>query len=449
MSAPFAYRGRGGEALAPSKSKPVRRREFLKASLAAAGAVALGPSFWERLYAASVETGPGPYGPLQPPDANGLMLPPGFSSRIVARSGLPVAGTAYVWHIWPDGAFTFPAEDGGWIHVVNSEAPLPIDIPLASAAQRIGGASAIRFDASGEIVDAYRVLGGTRSNCAGGATPWGTWISCEEFDESNRGGSTANAGNAWECDPTGRAAPIKRTALGTFKHEAVAFEPAIPHRAYLTEDLSDGRFYRFTPATRTGTPSDLDAGALEAAELVGPAGGPWDVVWHAIPDPSASTTSTRNQAPETTAFDGGEGCFHDAGIVYFTTKGDNRVWRYHIATETLDLLYDAAAHPDPVLTGVDNVIVSRAGDVYVAEDGGNLEICVITPDNHAAPVVRATGPQHGFDNPLPPPFSQAPTESEISGPAFSPDGSRLYFNSQRAYALGVTYEVSGPFRMDA
>jgi len=426
----------------------MRRREFLKAGLAAAGAAALGPGFWQRVFAAPAQPGPGPYGPLRSPDANGLMLPDGFSSRIVARSGLPVLGTAYLWHVWPDGAFCFPSGDGGWFHVVNSEAPPPADIPVASDVQRIGGASAIRFDASGHIVDAYRVLAGTRSNCAGGPTPWGTWLSCEEFDDSVRGGSTASAGNAWECDPSGVAAPIKRTALGTFKHEAAAVDPAT-NRVYMTEDLPDGRFYRFTPASFTGTGADLDAGSLQAAEIVGPSSGPWSVVWHAIPDPAASSMSTRNQAPATTPFDGGEGCFLDAGIVYITTKGDNRVWRYHVATETLDVLYDAADHPDPALTGVDNLIVSAAGDVYVAEDGGNMEIVVITPDNEFAPMLRATGPQHGFVNPLPSPASEIPTVSEITGLAFSPDGTRLYFNSQRAFALGVTYEVTGPFRATA
>ena len=426
----------------------MRRREFLKTSLAAAGAVALGPSFWQRVFAAPAQPGNGPYGPLQEADANGLMLPEDFTSRIVARSGLPVAGTLYPWPIWPDGAFTFPTDEGGWIHVVNSEAPLPADIPVASDLQRIGGASAIRFNASGKIVDAYRVLGGTRSNCAGGATPWGTWLSCEEFDDSVRGGSTASAGNVWECDPTGYAAPIKRTALGTFKHEAVAIElgPELL-RAYMTEDLPDGRFYRFTSSSLTGTGADLEAGTLEAAEIVEQPGGSWTVTWHAIADPTASATSTRYQAPATSPFNGGEGCFFDAGIVYFTTKGDNRVWRYDVESQKLDLLYDAADFADPILTGVDNVNVSRSGDIYVAEDGGNMEIYVITSDtNELAPVVRATGVQHGIENPLPGDLSQIPTESEISGLSFSPDGTRLYFNSQRAYVLGVTYEVRGPFR---
>jgi hypothetical protein len=90
------------------------------------------------------------------------------------------------------------------------------------------------------------------------------------------------------------------------------------------------------------------------------------------------------------------------------------------------------------------VVVSRSGDVFVAEDGGNMEIVIITPDNIVAPVVRATGPQHGFESPSP-----FPTTSEISSICFSPDGSRLYFSSQRGFVLGITYEVRGPFRASA
>ena len=423
----------------------LRRREFLKAGLAVAGAAALGPSlWWERVFAARATPGLGPYGPLRRPDANGLMLPAGFSSRIVARSGLPVEGTAFVWPIWPDGGHCFSATDGGWILVVNSEFPPPADAAFPpDAVQRFGGASAIRFDASGAIVDAYNVCNGTRTNCAGGPTPWGTWLSCEEFDDSIRGGSTASAGRVWECDPTGAAKAIVRPAMGSFKHEGAAVDPLTNH-VYMTEDVEDGRFYRFIP---TGGAADLSSGTLEAAELADPIDGSWAVDWREIPDPTAAAISTRYQVPSTTPFRGGEGCFFDGGIVYFTTKDDDRVWRYDVSDQILDVLYTPSENqPDPVLRGVDNVMVSRSGDVYVAEDGDNMELVVITPDNQVAPVVRATGPEHGFKNPLPDPFSQVPTDSEMAGPTFSPDGTRLYFNSQRAFVFGVTYEVTGPFR---
>ncbi len=423
----------------------LRRREFLKAGLTIAGAVALRPTFWERAFGAPATPGPGPYGPLRAPDANGLMLPAGFSSRIVARSGLPVGTVPYIWPLWPDGAYCFPTEDGGWIHAVNSEFPPPPDAGVPpDAVQRFGGVSAIRYDATGKIVNAYSICSGTRTNCAGGHTPWGTWLTCEEFDDSIRGGPTARAGQVWDCDPTGARKAIVRPALGSFKHEAAAVDPAT-NQVYLTEDVGDGRFYRFTPATFTGSGDDLASGNLAAAKLSGPGTGPWAVTWLPIPDPLASSTSTRYQAPETTPFRGGEGCFLDNGVVYITTKGDNRVWRYHVETQTMDLLYDDSDpqnQPDPVLKGVDNVIVSRSGNVFVAEDGGNMEVVVITPDNQVAAVVRATGPEHGFDNPLPSPASEVPTRSEVTGLAFSPDGKRLYFSSQRAFALGVTYEVT-------
>lgn len=415
----------------------MRRREFLKVGLATVGAVALGPSFWERVYTAAAQPGTGPYGPLQEADGNGLMLPAGFTSRVVARSGLPVPGTLYPWPIFPDGAHCFATSDGGWIQVVNSETPSADIGAIPDEIQRFGGASAIRYSPAGAIEDAYNVLGDTRTNCAGGATPWGTWLSCEEFDDSIRGGPTARAGKVWECDPTGAAPPIRRDALGSFKHEAAAVDPAT-NQVYLTEDVGDGRFYRFTPATFTGEPDDLNTGTLEAAERIGPEpNGPWTVAWHMIDDPSAAAVSTRYQAASSSPFDGGEGCFFDSGIVYVTTKGDNRVWRYNVDTQELDLLYDASLHTDPVLTGVDNLIVSQTGKVYVAEDGGNMEVVVITPGNEVAPIVRATGPQHGFDSPSP-----FPTVSEITGLAISPDGTRMYFNSQRAYVLGVTYEIT-------
>lgn len=347
-------------------------------------------------------------GPLNPPDRNGLRLPDGFTSRVVGISGERLPGAAeYRWHGAPDGGATFAGGDGGWIYVSNSE-----------IAGGNGGVGALRFDATGRLTDAYPILTGTSRNCAGGATPWQTWLSCEEIAD----------GLVWECDPGGRRPAVARPALGRFNHEAVAVDPDTA-QLYLTEDQPDGRWYRFTP-DRVGPDgrADLGAGTLEVARYQ--AG---TIAWLALDDPSAARTPTRYQVPDSTAFNGAEGTVYHDGVVYFATKGDNRVWAYRIASAGLSVVYDAATASDPILTGVDNLEVSRAGDVLVAEDGGDMQIVVLTVGGDVVPLVQVVG--H--------------LGSEITGPAFSPDGRRLYFSSQRGRTgigtPGMTYEVTGPF----
>ena len=130
-----------------------------------------------------------------------------------------------------------------------------------------------------------------------------------------------------------------------------------------------------------------------------------------------------------TAFNGGEGTVYDNGHIYFTTKGDNRVWAFHIASSRLGVLYDAATSATPILQGVDNVEVVGSGELLVAEDGGDMQIVVVDPSGRALPLLQIVGHDR----------------SEITGPAFSPDYSRLYFSSQRGASGrssdGVTYEV--------
>jgi secreted PhoX family phosphatase len=384
----------------------MHRRRFLAATAATA---VLGPSLWRTAIAAPV-AGDGPYGPLGEPDANGVRLPAGFRSRVIARAGVPVGLTGYVWHPAPDGGATFATDDGGWVYVSNSEVPFA------------GGVGAVRFDAGGEIVGAHRILSGTSMNCAGGPTPWGTWLSGEEHDW----------GEIWECDPHGLGQGTALPALGTFSHEAAAVDPKRGH-VYLTEDQPDGLLYRFTP----DTPGDLTSGVLEAAAVDGAPDGP--VRWLPVPNPNPvhPMTATRHQVEGATGFRGGEGCWHHKGTVYVTTKGDNRVWAYDCATSTIAVVYDDDLVEGTPLRGVDNVTVARNGDVFVAEDGDDMQICIISNGGDGAvtvaPVLEVPGHLH----------------SEITGPAFDPSGTRLYFSSQRGPAPGgpgITYEVSGPFR---
>ena len=433
----------------------MNRREFLTRAGAVGAMAGVAPGFWRAALSAPAQPGPSPYGELQAPDANGLMLPAGFTSRVVATSLTPVPGTTHVWHMFPDGGACVPTDDGGWIYVSNSENPPPADVPagpqlmaeLAGALGEIpltGGAGAIRFAADGTVVDAYTILAGTISNCAGGLTPWGTWLSCEEWEGDD--GPTYAAGRVFECDPLGVAPAVERPALGVFKHEMAAADPD-RQQLYLSEDQPDGLLYRYTPPPGTwGSGAALEGGALEAMAVDGTG----HVTWLPVPDAAAPTAPLRTSVPGATPFDGGEGVLYDAGLVYLTTKGDDRVWVHDVAAQTMAVLYDASEHISPVLDGVDNLAISAAHDLYVAEDGGNLEVCVITPERAVFPVARMTGPQHGFENPTP-----VPLISEVTGLALSPDGNRLYFNSERGMGIGglptgpgpgILYEITGPFR---
>ena len=365
------------------------RRRFVQTAVAATGLALLGQ------LRMSPNANAMQFGDLLPPNADGLQLPAGFSSWVIAVTGEQVGTTGYRWHPNPDGGATFAQPGGGWIYVSNDE-----------ASNGRGGVSMVRFSSDGTIVDARQILSGTDRNCAGGPTPWGTWLSCEEVDE----------GRVWECDPTGESRAIVRPAMGTFRHEAAAADPD-GHVIYLTEDKRDSALYRFTP-TAWG---DLSAGLLEA--MVETATG---IGWQPVPDPTAASDTTRTQLRDSKRFDGGEGAWFGDGHLYFTTKGDNRVWRYTPSTNALDIIYDIETSPTPVLSGVDNVTLSASGDLYVCEDGGNMEVVVIT----AAGVVE--------------PFLRMDVDgSEVTGAAFDPSGTRMYVSSQRN--PGVTYEITGPF----
>ncbi len=383
------------------------RRRFLQHSFIGLGAF-VGNSLFFPGNANSSPQALHTIGELLAADENGVRLPKGFTSRIVARSSHNYFD--YHWHAAPDGGATFTADDGGWFYVSNSE-----------IGKGKGGVGSLRFDKNGNLVDAYSILTNTSRNCAGGPTPWGTWLSCEETD----------LGQIWECDPFGKNDPVLRAALGSFTHEAVAVDTNTM-QLYLTEDKRDGGLYRYSAKTTDahGYP-DLDDGVLEVAEIIN--GKEGKLRWHMIPDPSAINTPTRKQIKQSSRFNGGEGIWYYQGSIFFTTKGNNRVYAYDIKNNNLSIIYNAALYIQPVLTGVDNITSNASGELLVAEDGGDLQIVIITHARETIPLLQLVGHNR----------------SEITGPAFSPNGSRLYFSSQRGItgrsADGITFEITGPF----
>ena len=387
--------------------------------------------------ASSSSPAPGPYGSLEGrrPDGNGLVLPEGFSSRIVAVGGTGVGATDYTWPLFPDGKGTVATPDGGWILACNHEV-----FDFQTIGESAGGASAVRFDSGGSILDAYPILEGSHSNSRGATTPWGTWLSCQEAHQGD--------GRIWECDPTGDSPAVPRNALGVRTHGSVAVDPLGGH-CYMTEAHRDGRLYRFRMLDESASGAALADGLLEAM-VVDPDGG---VSWIPVPDPSGTVAPTRVQAADGFVTPMGGGVWVHDGSLIFTTALDDRVHAVDLANQRHWVLWDGSGHRQPLVGIGDLTVAPASGDLFVAEDRGDMELVLVGTEGLVAPFCRMVGDDHRL--------------SAVTGPCFDPSGTRLYISSLRGRGealvrdvveaidwgdgvegrhVGVTYEVSGPFR---
>lgn len=468
-----ALEGSGPEK--PGRRGRVSRRAFLGAT--AVTGVGIGVALTgnrEALFGGEVSGGAAAvgYGPLVTDPDGVLSLPEGFSYRIVAHEGETQLDSGEAAPSDPDGAAAFARPDGqGAILLCNHEIggdeahPVPHVDGLVYDSQANGGVTTIEVDGEGNRVRHFVSLAGTMTNCAGGRTPWDTWLSCEETEEV----LGEPHGYVFEVDPYDMEAnrdprPIK--ALGRFPHEAVVVDPE-EQFLYLTEDAGgpNGLLYRYVPPAEAlplgrGSLRRLadDAGTLEALRAstddgrhvpdlssATEIGTTYRAEWVAVPDRDARDDSVRRQ------FDDGEvtrgrkleGMWWGHGGAYVVSsyarpdeddgsveRHDGQVWFLdpRAGTLTLQLLFAATENQDDDPDGPDNITVSPFGGVIIAENGeGQVYLLGATPGGEVYFLARS---------------EDQDDDEEFCGPVFAPDRSILFANLQ---GPGYVFAIRGPF----
>jgi uncharacterized protein len=408
--------------------------------------------------------GGGGIGPLVADPAGLLDLPAGFSYRSISVAGDPLPGGGLIPDRF-DGTSTF-AKGGRTYLVRNHEQGEEADLPAVAALEltydpaSFGGTTTLQIGRDGHVVDEYVSLAGTWNNCAGGLTPWGTWLTCEETETTaGEDGATKDHGFVFEVDPLHperNVDPTPLTALGRFAHEATMTDP-FTGIVYLTEDASgpNGLVYRFLPNKPLRGHGSLRAGGrLQAMRCTdhgtfvpdlsayGEPGTRLRIGWVDVPDPLAATDSTRVQLSEVTRSRKYEGAWwgrREGFVACSFARGaddgsvgahDGQVWKLDPSDKTLTLEVHYGINPDyatgDLTDGPDNITVSPWGGLIIAEDGtGAQHLQAVTDDGETLPLAR-----------------NARDDSEFAGVTFSADRQTLYANLQ---APGVTFAITGPF----
>jgi secreted PhoX family phosphatase len=455
----------------PGRAREARRR-FL--GLGVAGGLTLSPLGRLLAHAAGTPTALG-YGPLKATRdlATGLpllMLPEGFSYRSFGWAGEPMA----------DGAPTPDAHDGmGVVRVrgdvatlVRNQEVVRADGAFGPAASHYdplcsGGTVSIDFDlAKGEMIALRPSLSGTLQNCAGGATPWHSWLSCEEFvsvadlqvmtkDGMRR--LQRDHGYVFEVPAEGESDGEPLIGLGQFRHEAATVSRA-DGVVYLTEDMEpEAGFYRFLPKRR----GELRRGGrLQMLKTVGrddlrsglKAGQRFKVEWVDIEHPERGFDREHNDgrgvqrqglAQGAARFTRLEGVIAGGNEVFFTaTNGGDaacgQVFCYRPEAQELMLVYES---PDPAtLDYPDNVTISPRGGLVICQDsrGAVEHLFGLTRGGELFQFARNNVHLDGYLG-----FSGDFRSAEWAGCCFSPDGRWLFAN---IYSPGFTVAITGPWR---
>lgn len=362
-----------------------------------------------------------------------------------------------------DGMGAFPGKDGTVVLVRNHELIESAafgDQPYDSHAG--GGTTTILFDPHAERVSSVLPsLSGTLRNCAGGPTPWGSWLTCEE---SVLGPAPDNAlarqhGYIFEVPSNGIASAEPLKAMGCFVHEATATDPSTGI-VYETEDQGTAGLYRFIPNTRGRL---ADGGRLQMLAIDGRpryntakgqrVGATLGIHWVDIRDPdrphvnpaARDSRGVRQQGLDAggAVFSRLEGAWFGNERLYVTATdgGDalmGQVWELDPREQTLRLAFESPGKD--VLNRPDNICLSPRGGLVVCEDGTTTP-CVhgVTRDGRifrfARNNMRLSGERNGFAGDF--------SASEFAGATYSPDGAWLFINIQRP---GVTLAITGPWQ---
>jgi len=434
----------------------IDRRTFLRRGLAAAGGMSLAAP----LVALGACTG-GPVaeegdagGGRSLRDAGELLLPSGFSMKVLSREGDTMSdGNPTPSRFDGMGAFAGP---GGTTVLIRNhenqgrddeiEVVVPDEMRYDADGGYIGGNTRLLVGPDRTVREHHAVLGGTVKNCAGGRTPWGTWLTCEEdFSEGD-----VPHGYVFEVDASAAGPVVAHpiAAAGRFVHEAVAWHDGV---LYATEDQAEAGFYRVLFDGAPSGAGDLAqaTGVLQALRIAGddafaaetgrdwPMGEGFPVEWVDVGEPEPSDDEVRHEAHDLGAafFRREEGAWAGNGRIYFSCTeggdaGTGQVWELDPARDVLTLIYESPGSEE--LHRPDNIALGPTGDLFICEDNDDL-----------VHVRRLSRGGRIFE------FARAHANaSEFCGACFDAAGRTLFVNQQGETEAGieaVTYAIWGPW----
>ena len=402
------------------------------------------------------------YGVLIKDPAKILDLPNGFTYKIIGRTGDQMSDGFFL-PGKPDGMATFSSSKRNEVvivrnHEINPEASAK-EGPFGAKNKKLkdisesliydkgkskpclGGTTTVIYDVhKQEVKKQFLSLTGTIRNCAGGPTPWGTWITCEETVVSAGGSCLKDHGWCFEVPATESPQLNKPTALkdmGRFNHEAVAVDPNTGD-VYLTEDRHEGLLYKFVPkiagrlskggklyALKVKNFTSLDTRNWRTQKVN--IGDEMSLDWIEMNDIHSPKDDLRFRGFKQGAacFARGEGMWYSKGAIYFACtnggkKQNGQIWK--ISSGKLSLFSEP--NDSDLVDNCDNLTVAPWGDLILCEDGGGKQyLDVITPEGKIFKLAK-----------------NAKSSGEFAGATFSPDGSTLFVNMQHD---GLTLAITG------